>query len=45
MKVAFSSSLSNSSDRSFDGLVPIRDRECLLIKETSNGNYFVPRSN
>jgi hypothetical protein len=36
MKVAFSSPLSNSSDRSFDDLVPIRDRKCLLLKEASN---------
>ena len=41
MKVAFSGPLSNSSDGIFQGLVPIRDRKCLVLKEASNGNYFV----
>jgi hypothetical protein len=40
MKVAFSSPLSKPSDKSFDGLLPIRDRESLLLKEASNDNYF-----
>ena len=45
MKVTFSGPLSNSSDEIFQGLVPIRDRKCLVLKEASNGNYFVDRYN
>jgi hypothetical protein len=41
MKVAFSNPLSNSSDGLLQGLVPIRDRKCLVLKEASNGIYFV----